>query len=141
MQSRQFIDAIRCSYFCIEHLFAKGKHGRRQTIEQFSKADELTSTIKALFFDGPHESFEKIRSIYKELKAAATPSDVLEFIFALRGLVQHSGRYHTGKWHPSRQYAFQHEAICLFNVVELICDQIVTGKMNQTMKAHRQHAP
>jgi hypothetical protein len=139
MQSRQFIYAIRCSYFCIEHLFANGKHGKRQTIEQFSKADELTSTIKALFFDGPHESFEKTKPKYKELKGAATPSDVLEFIFGLRGLVQHAGLYHTGRWHPSRQYAFQHEAICLFNVAELICDRIVTVKMNQALKTGPPH--
>ncbi len=141
MQSRQFIDAIRCSYLCIEHLFANREHRRRQTIEQFSKADELTSTIKELFLDGhQHDSFEKIRPKHKELKGAVTTSDVLEFIFGLRGLVQHAGQNHTGKWHPSRQYAFQHEAVCLFNVAEQICDRIVTEKMNQTLKGKLAHA-
>jgi hypothetical protein len=136
MQSRQFIDAIRYSYLCIEHLFAKGMHKRRQTIEQFSKSEELVSTIKALFLDVPHESFQKIKPKYKELKCAKDPSDFLEFMFGLRGFVQHASRHRTGRWHPSRQYALQHEAVCLFNVAEVICDRIVTGKIHQALKVH-----
>jgi hypothetical protein len=130
LQADRFLETIRYSYFCIEHLFANGKSRQRATVEELSRSEELISTIRTLFFEEVHSSFEKIRSKYRDLQNATSPDGFIKFIVRQRGLVQHAGTYRAGRlWHPSRQRAYENEAICIFNVVEAICERIVREKL------------
>ena len=128
---RRYIETVRHAYLCLEQLFANGKHQKNAAIKEFLKSEELTSVIKTMCFDdtAPDKHFGLLLEKHQKLSDATNVVDVLEFLFHLRGELQHAKSGTRANWHPSRQQEFKAEACFLINLAADICFQIVIGDM------------
>lgn len=137
MCNHRYIEAVRHLYLCIEYLFANGMHSEGTTIKEFEKSEHLTKVVNDLFFSetGKHPNFERIRQKHPRLSNAVDATGFFRFLFNLRGEIQHASPRNITKWHPSRQRELEDEAICVMNVAEAICIEIVIAKMRSVPKS------
>ncbi len=127
--NQRYIEAIRNLYICVESLFANGHTSERKTIPEFKKSTDLQKAVESVLLNNPNKSFDTIfdakRTKWPDLKKPTSFEGVLKFLFKLRGTIQHANGFTQGKWHPSQQHEFEHEAICVIQLVEEICCNIV----------------
>ena len=137
IRNHRYIEAIRHLYLCIEYMFANGQYGRDATVKEFSKSEHLTKVVNNLFFSETekHPSFERIRGKHSCLSGAIDANGFFKFLFNLRGEIQHASPRNIKKWHPSRQRQLKDEAICVMNVAEAICFEIVIAKMQSVPRS------
>jgi hypothetical protein len=127
--SGRFIESIRHFYMSLEYKFAHGKFRKNAVLDEFSQSDELNRVVSKVFFEEFNESFEILKHKWSILKNAKHSKDFLRFLVELRGDIQHTSQYSLKKWHPSREHEFEHEAICVINVVEEICFEMTSRKI------------
>ncbi|GGF75030.1 hypothetical protein GCM10011332_31340 [Terasakiella brassicae] len=126
----KYIESIRSLYICIETLFGNGKHQKRPTIQEFQKSDTLNKITREMYFQSTASNLiERLKRKYPKLNTATSEVDFYEFLFDLRGEVQHANGFVRGKWHPSKQEEFKDEAVFLFNFTHHICWDIAEGNI------------
>lgn len=137
IRNHRYIEAIRHLYLCIEYMFANGQSRKDATVKEFSKSEHLTKVVNNLFFSETekHPSFERIREKHSCLSGAIDATGFFKFLFNLRGEIQHASPRNIKKWHPSRQRELKDEAICVMNVAEAICFEIVIAKMQSVPRS------
>jgi len=121
MQNRLYVDAFRYSYLCLECLFANRKFRKNQVLSEFSTNKELGDAIDEIFLQKNYKSFEAIRGKYPRFLATKSVTGICEFLIDLRGKLQHANTHVDLAWHPSKQYRYEKEALCIFSIADTIC--------------------
>jgi len=127
--NQRFLETIRHLFFVLEHEYGPNKFVKSKQLEKiFASNTDLISTIQEVLLDAEHVSFNILSGKLRQTAYdTSTAHGFLHYIVNLRGTIQHANRDKYESWHPSRDEAFEHDAISLMNVVETICSKRVNA--------------
>jgi hypothetical protein len=125
LMSGYYIESIRYFYFFFEFLFGNGKHKKTQVLAEFDKSQKFKDYVQRQVYKEPSNEFLRTTRKYETLAKNPGSYGFFEFLFDLRGAVQHASKNSPKRWHPSLQEEFEDEAVCLMHLAEVICFDLV----------------
>lgn len=127
----RYIDAVRYFYLCIEYLYAQGHHNKKQTLLALNSASQLVASIDhTLSSVTPAKAaLQRLSKKYPQLAGSVTAEVFIDWMFHLRGNIQHGNPKSPTTWHPSRQRDFEQEAVLLLNIAYDVCWEISIARL------------
>jgi len=132
-RARRYLDAIRNLYLAFENEFELTS-GKQETLRRLSRNDFYRNSLSN-FLNKKDRSMAAISSKYNIDFQNVDPIEIGRLLFKLRGSLQHSNLQSMKCWHPSKQSDFENEAVCLLNLMDQICWDIVQSRMESVQNA------